>query len=182
MTSLDKISSMSPNKRTPTHQVKKQSTSKVSSKSRKDEPAKASSNMLSIQLLKPPIKNNMQSLFQPNSKGRIEMLECSTPSSCSNAKEFTVKDTSYDRSQVLSNNRSSTQERVLKMADESLRQINNHIESSQRTSQSSNSEAHPPQATVAVASHPLKVKKNNFLKQEVTPKNGNQTNSLKSGI
>ena len=49
-------SSLSPNKRTPTHQAKKHGTSKASSKGRKDE---KQSNILSIQLLKPPIKNNI---------------------------------------------------------------------------------------------------------------------------
>jgi len=49
--------------------------------------------------------------------------------------DFSAKDSSIDRS-INSNNRCSTQERVLKMADESIRQISNQLESSQRTSQS----------------------------------------------
>lgn len=107
-TSIDKIQSLSPHKRTPTHQVKKNSSSKNNSKSRKEEVKSSSStsnaNIPSIQLLKPPIKNNMQSLFQQappplsNSKGKVEMLECNTPSSSAGGYHFTGKDTSYDRS------------------------------------------------------------------------------------
>lgn len=92
--------------------------------------------MLSIQLLKPPIKNNMQSLFQPNIKtsaSKMDMIDCPTPTMSSLNNPFTGKDSSIDRS-INSNNRCNTQERVLKMADESLRQINNQLESSQRTS------------------------------------------------
>lgn len=79
ISSVDKMSSsLSPNKRTPTHQAKKHSNSKNTSKGRKEEKV-ASNNILSIQLLKPPIKNNMQSLFQPSSKGKVDMLDCQTP-------------------------------------------------------------------------------------------------------
>lgn len=65
----------------------------------------------------------MQSLFQPNPKtGKLEMMECPTPtlSSLNNGRDFSVKDTSIDRS-LHSNNRCSTQERVIKLADESIR-------------------------------------------------------------
>ena len=143
--------------------------------------------MLSIQLLKPPIKNNMQSLFQPNSKGKIDMLDCPTPtvSSLTNGRDFNMaKDTSINRS-INSNNRCSTQERV-KMDDESLRQINNQLESSQRTSQShlleekvatSSSQQSMSQAS---QSH-IKVKKNNFLsKDQITMKSDSLTSTLKS--
>lgn len=62
LTQMDKLSnSLSPNKRTPTHQAKKHGTVKNTSKSKNQQVTP--SNMLSIQLLKPPIKNNMQSLF-----------------------------------------------------------------------------------------------------------------------
>ncbi len=80
----------------------------------------------------------MQSLFQPNNKTsgtKMDMIDCPTPTMSSLNREFTGKDSSIDRS-INSNNRCNTQERILKMADESLRQINNQLESSQRTSQS----------------------------------------------
>lgn len=83
--------------------------------------------MLSIQLLKPPIKNNMQSLFQPNQTSKNGGIhDCPTPtmSSLNNVRDFSAKDSSIDRS-LNSNNRCSTQERVLKLADESIRQISN---------------------------------------------------------
>lgn len=87
--------------------------------------------MLSIQLLKPPIKNNMQSLFQPNkgSGSKMDMIDCMTPTMSSLNREFTGKDSSIDRS-LNSNNRCNTQERILKMADDTLRVINNQLESS----------------------------------------------------
>lgn len=80
----------------------------------------------------------MQSLFQPNAKGKMDIHDCPTPtiSSLNNMRDFGAKDTSIDRSQNSTNNRCSTQERMLKMADESIRHINNQLESSQRTSQS----------------------------------------------
>ena len=137
---MDKLtSSLSPNKRTPTHQLKKHVSSKNGSKGRKEDKI-STSNMLSIQLLKPPIKNNMQSLFQPN-QSKSGMNDCPTPtmSTLNNVRDFSAKDSSIDRS-INSNNRCSTQERVLKMADESLRQISNQLESSQRTSQSNHVE------------------------------------------
>ena len=59
MTSIDKApSSLSPNKRTPTHQAKKHGASKNISKGRQEEKV-TSKNLHSIQLLKPPIKNNI---------------------------------------------------------------------------------------------------------------------------
>jgi hypothetical protein len=108
ITSMDKLtSSLSPNKRTPTHQLKKHVSSKNGSKGRKED-KNSTSNMLSIQLLKPPIKNNMQSLFQPN-QSKSGMNDCPTPTmtTLNNVRDFSAKDSSIDRS-LNSNNRCST--------------------------------------------------------------------------
>lgn len=111
----------------------------------------------------------MQSLFQSTKGGN----DCPTPtmSSLNNVRDFSAKDSSIDRS-LNSNNRCSTQERVLKLADESIRQISNQLESSQRTSQSHlmdnggekiTSSSQQSMANPHISNSQVKVKKNNFM-------------------
>jgi hypothetical protein len=89
-------------------------------------------------------------------------------SSLNNVRDFSAKDSSIDRS-LNSNNRCSTQERVLKLADESIRQISNQLESSQRTSQSHlmedkvTSSSQQSMANAHTSNSQVKVKKNNFM-------------------
>jgi len=118
------------------------------------------------------------------------MVDCPTPTlqSLSNVRDFSAKDTSIDRSHN-SNNRCSTQERVLKLADESLRQISNQLDSSQRTSQSHLIEdkvatSSSQQSMSQASSSQIKVKKNNFMISKDIPKHNNDglISAMKSGM
>jgi FKBP-type peptidyl-prolyl cis-trans isomerase len=113
------------------------------------------------------------------------MLDCQTPTvSSHNTRDFAMmKDTSIDRSQA-SNVRCSTQERIIKMADESLRQISNQLESSQRTSQSHLLEdkvatSSSQQSMSQTSQTSIKIKKNNFMPKD---KNDGLISSMKQGV